>query len=95
MCIRDRYDSEERKKSAAKDYITGKIKGKIKGSAASAAKKAGKKVAEKTVALAIRGVKAAASFLVPFLPIVGIIIVIAGIIIGIGAGVAELSLIHI
>lgn len=83
------YDSEERKKSAAKDYITGKIKGKIKGSAASAAKKAGKKVAEKTVALAIRGVKAAASFLVPFLPIVGIIIVIAGIIIGIGAGVAE------
>ena len=83
------YDSEERKKSAAKDYITGKIKGKIKGSAASAAKKAGKKVAEKTVALAIRGVKAAASFLVQFLPIVGIIIVIAGIIIGIGAGVAE------
>lgn len=83
------YDSEERKKSAVKDYITGKIKGKIKGSAASAAKKAGKKVAEKTVALAIRGVKAAASFLVPFLPIVGIIIVIAGIIIGIGAGVAE------
>lgn len=39
--------------------------------------------------MAIRGVKAAASFLVPFLPIVGIIIVIAGIIIGIGAGVAE------
>lgn len=83
------YDSEERKKSAAKDYITGKIKGKIKGSAASAAKKAGKKVAEKTVALAIQGVKAVASFLIPFLPIVGIIIVISGIIIGIGAGVAE------
>lgn len=83
------YDSEERKKSAAKDYITGKLKGKAKASAAAAAKKAGKKVAEKAVTLVASGIKAAVSFLAPFLPIIGIIIVVVGLIMGIAMGAAE------
>lgn len=83
------YDPEERKKSAAKDYITGKIKGKVKTSAAAVAKKAGKKVAEKAVTLVASGIKAAVSFLAPFLPIIGIIIVVVGLIIGIAIGAAE------
>lgn len=83
------YDPEERKKSAAKDYITGKLKGTAKTSAAAAAKKAGKKVAEKTVTLVASGIKAAVSFLAPFLPIIGIMIVVVGLIMGIAMGAAE------